>query len=58
MIKHADTEKMPELVDEGLKKRKQQNIQTFKFVACGTISLKSSLPTCLLTVQKKLIVFP
>lgn len=43
MIKHTDPEKMPELADEGLKKRKQQNIQTFKFIACGAIYLKSSL---------------
>lgn len=44
MIKHMDTEKMPELADEGQKKkRKDQNIETFKFIACGSISLKSCL---------------
>ena len=41
MIKHMDAEKMPELTDEGQKmKKKQQNIQTFKFLACGSTSLK------------------
>lgn len=43
MIKHTATEKKPELADEGQKKRKDQNIETLKFIACGSISLKSGL---------------
>lgn len=44
MIKHTATEKMPELADEGQKKkRKDQDTETFKFIACGSISLKSGL---------------
>lgn len=44
MIKHMDTEKMLELADEGQKKkRKDQNTETFKFIACGSIFLKSCL---------------
>lgn len=44
MIKHTDTKKMPELADEGQKKkRKDQNIEMFKFITCGSISLKSCL---------------
>lgn len=42
MIKHTATERKPELADEGQKKkRKDQNIETLKFIACGSISLKS-----------------
>lgn len=44
MIKQTATEKKPELADEGQKKkRKDQNIETLKFIACGSISLKSGL---------------
>lgn len=44
IIKHMATQRMPELTDEGQKKkRKLQNIQIFKFIACGSIPFKSCL---------------
>lgn len=65
MIKHMDTEKMPELADEGQKKkRKDQNIRDIQ-VHClwqyfpQKLSVKTALPICLLSVEKNLLtVFP